>query len=245
MELNSQKPTSVSHDTTVWLHSTFVTVQGEGPLTGRRAVFVRFAGCNLQCPLCDTEYTAGAKQHNASALVRALIDKHTRYGTYVVTGGEPFRQPFALYLLCKDLLEAGKHVQIETNGKLGCGPHYSGFAMLKRMHGSRFQIVVSPKTARVHDHMHELADAWKYVVDATPLCEADMLPVSALNHPVPAGHTIARPRPSYTGPIYVNPADEQSVAANAANHAAALRVVHAGDDRRLLGVQLHKIYGLE
>src|SRR3954467_9071958 len=41
------------------IHSIFYTLQGEGPYSGCPAVFMRLAGCNLQCPGCDTDYTSG------------------------------------------------------------------------------------------------------------------------------------------------------------------------------------------
>lgn len=37
---------------TLDLHSIFYTIQGEGPFCGMPAVFIRLAGCNLQCPWC-------------------------------------------------------------------------------------------------------------------------------------------------------------------------------------------------
>lgn len=39
------------------VHSIFKTIQGEGPFSGHRAIFLRLAGCNLQCPLCFVKNT--------------------------------------------------------------------------------------------------------------------------------------------------------------------------------------------
>ena len=40
----------------------FYSLQGEGRNTGRAAIFIRFAGCNLKCPFCDTEFEMEALQ---------------------------------------------------------------------------------------------------------------------------------------------------------------------------------------
>ena len=34
----------------------FVSINGEGRLAGQLALFIRFAGCNLQCEYCDTKW---------------------------------------------------------------------------------------------------------------------------------------------------------------------------------------------
>ena len=36
----------------------FYSLQGEGFHTGRAAIFVRFSGCNLRCPFCDTDFSS-------------------------------------------------------------------------------------------------------------------------------------------------------------------------------------------
>ena len=58
-KINSQAIEKSAHYTTrsYDVHSIFPTIQGEGPFVGQPAIFIRLAGCNLQCPACDTDYT--------------------------------------------------------------------------------------------------------------------------------------------------------------------------------------------
>lgn len=113
----------------------FLTLQGEGAQAGRRAVFCRFAGCNLWtgreqdrakaiCKFCDTDFvgidgTLGGKYADAAALAAALAEcwgqgEDDRY--VVLTGGEPMLQVDAALI---DALHAhGFTIAIETNGTL-------------------------------------------------------------------------------------------------------------------------------
>ncbi len=109
----------------------FLTLQGEGMQAGRRAVFLRFAGCNLwsgreqdrakaQCTFCDTDFvgTNGANggRYDSEALagqVEALWGGGERR-LVVITGGEPMLQLDAALI---DALHArGFEVAVETNG---------------------------------------------------------------------------------------------------------------------------------
>lgn len=91
----------------------FYSIQGEGFFTGTPALFVRFSGCNLACDFCDTEHLPYADMTEED-IVRQAVDCPAAH--VVVTGGEPALQLTAS-LVCK-LHEAGKFVQVETNGTL-------------------------------------------------------------------------------------------------------------------------------
>lgn len=114
----------------------YYTLQGEGANTGRAAVFLRFAGCNLwsgreadrataTCNFCDTDFVGtdgpgGGKFATARALARAVAAAwpdsargHLR-PLVVCTGGEPLLQLDTRLITA--LHQAGFEVAIETNG---------------------------------------------------------------------------------------------------------------------------------
>jgi len=111
----------------------YYTLQGEGANTGRPAVFLRFAGCNLWtgreqdreravCRFCDTEFVGtdgpgGGSFADAAALARAVTGAwrgEAASQLVVCTGGEPLLQ------LDEPAIDAlhrvGFTVAVETNG---------------------------------------------------------------------------------------------------------------------------------
>ena len=97
----------------------FKTLQGEGAQAGRPAVFCRFAGCNLACSFCDTDFSGGDSFATAQALVDAI--EQTWQGAaehrfVVLTGGEPLLQ--VERPLIEQLHARGFEIAIETNGTL-------------------------------------------------------------------------------------------------------------------------------
>lgn len=93
------------------INETFYSLQGEGFYTGTPAFFIRFSGCNLACPFCDTQHADGILRSLDSLLDEAggCPARHV-----VLTGGEP--SLFADTALTAGLHRIGKFIAIETNG---------------------------------------------------------------------------------------------------------------------------------
>lgn len=98
--------------TTYRINEIFYSLQGEGHHTGRAAVFVRFSGCNLKCPFCDTDFSSYQEMTLGNIMTAVSVWRHC--GFVVLTGGEPSLQ--ADDALVEALHQAGFYVAMETNG---------------------------------------------------------------------------------------------------------------------------------
>lgn len=97
----------------------FRSIAGETTHSGRPAVFVRLAGCNLRCRYCDTAYAqTRGEELPLSDVLRTI--RRARERLVVVTGGEPLLQPATRSLL-GTLRRDGREVLLETNGSLDIG----------------------------------------------------------------------------------------------------------------------------
>ncbi len=90
----------------------FQSLQGEGYNTGMPAIFIRFGGCNLCCPWCDTHF-----DHFQKFTLTAILTRVLTYSAenIIITGGEPTLQKYLFELVVR-LKRFGYYIAIETNG---------------------------------------------------------------------------------------------------------------------------------
>jgi Organic radical activating enzymes len=111
----------------------FLTLQGEGMQAGRRAVFIRFAGCNLWtgreedrskavCQFCDTDFVGVDGDHGGRYEADALADQALSLWQgdgepfTVITGGEPTLQLDEPLIAA--LKQRGFTIAVESNGTI-------------------------------------------------------------------------------------------------------------------------------
>lgn len=164
----------------------FLTLQGEGARAGRRAVFLRFAGCNLWsgreqdraqavCRFCDTDFVGtdgenGGKFATAEALAAKAAGlwgagRKERY--IVLTGGEPMLQIDDA--LVEALHDEGFEIATETNGTLPAHPGIdwvcvspkAGSTVVQRS-GDELKLVWPQPAAPLPGHDPADMDGWAF-----------------------------------------------------------------------------------
>ncbi len=214
---NPIRPPEMTDGSLLLVQGIFLTLQGEGPLTGTPSVFIRLGGCNLACDFCDTEF----ESFHPMSLEEIISQTHALAGAArlaVITGGEPLRQN--IIPLCARLLESGFAVQIETNGTLW------------RELPESVTIVCSPKNtqgryAPLRPDVLARVDALKFIVSATHPHYQNVDDIGQTDRNIP---------------VYIQPMDEYDAAKNQANAAHAMALAQTHNYR--LSWQMHKVWGI-
>jgi 7-carboxy-7-deazaguanine synthase len=233
-QINFQEPVKADKtvDGSLLVHSVFKTIQGEGPNVGQPSIFIRLAGCNLQCPGCDTEYTGESLSRDTlfELMTRVLAASNSmqKKPLLVITGGEPLRQNLVPFINLA--IDHSYKVQIETNGTLG----FDRVTTLSKFAWQELEIVCSPKAGKVHETLWPFIVAYKYVANAGGLDPNDGLPTTVLGLP---GRP-ARPHDGYEHDVYLQPADENDVVLNRRNTDAVIASCQRFGHR--LCLQTHK-----
>ena len=193
----------------------FESLQGEGRNTGRPCVFIRFAGCNLQCPWCDTDV-----KRKFSASLDEILEELGQYRakSVILTGGEPTIQKEMPELVAA-LKKAGYWIGVETNGTNDAD--WLGFVDY---------VACSPKM-EFEDFIGSGKDS------ASPLREADEVRVVASDEKVVGFCKKIRQQIAATD-YYVSPCDRGGQI-----DFATAKSVLAQLDGWSLSVQLHKLLG--
>lgn len=161
----------------------FHSLQGEGPFSGRPAVFLRLSGCvEPLCPWCDTMYSCAPGQPmKIDDIYDSLISFNTNL--IVITGGEPFLQwNNGLARLERRLIDGSHLVQYETSGKIEIPADTGGFT------------VCSPKYIEKTWHFDtnnlSRVQAFKFVADG----DFDTIKLFIDSHCISADHTFIMPK---------------------------------------------------
>lgn len=101
----------------------FTSIQGEGLYLGVPQLFIRLAGCNLDCPYCDRPADGRSREYDLPGLLDEVARCRSRsrlpsLHSVSLTGGEPLCQASFLRSFLPGLRETGLPAYLETNGTL-------------------------------------------------------------------------------------------------------------------------------
>ena len=152
------------------INEIFYSIQGEGRWAGTPAVFIRLAGCNLECSWCDTDHTVKEMMTTgqvATSICAELAKKnyfqHVAPIQLVITGGEPTIHN--LEELCSRLKAYGfEKIAVETNGT---NPFHLQYLVDKKVLD---WVTFSPKPTHLYsieelERLERLVDEVKVVLD--------------------------------------------------------------------------------
>ncbi len=208
----------------------FYTLQGEGAHSGIPAVFVRFSGCNLRCPWCDTEF-ADFTSMTAEEIVNEALNLYDipneRRKMVVLTGGEPSLQVDTP--LIDALHDAGFYICIETNGTR---PLPDGIDW----------ITCSPKESSITNYLLPITKLSLHRVNEVKVVFTGTYDPEIWREQLEADHWLLQPL-RYTGEWLIEHAVDEWEDDRNDNLDDTVRYILAHPFWRL-SVQLHKIVGL-
>ena len=133
----------------------FESIQGEGPLLGIPALFIRLQQCNLftlscgSCKFCDTKYairSGGGDEFTADAIGDLILVSGREL--LVITGGEPLLQQNELLKTLNNVPEKLlRFINVETNGTLASDMSWEGiepsvlFSVSPKIHARDFLVL--------------------------------------------------------------------------------------------------------
>ena len=200
------------------VNNIFYSLQGEGRNTGRAAVFIRFAGCNLRCSFCDTEFETYREMSNEEIMaeVEALSPQISALKPLLVlTGGEPTLQVDEAFV---DFLhQHGYEVAMESNGTRPAPQNLDWLTVSPKVRSEKLEV-----------KSEKLADELKVVFDETTAPESYLSLLTSHFSPL----------------LFLQPCDTGDAARNEAIVARCVEYIKEHPWWRL-SLQTHKLVGFK
>jgi organic radical activating enzyme len=136
------------------INEIFYSLQGEGLRQGAPTIFIRLAGCNLNCDFCDSKNAwSHGQELSEDQIIKEVEDIKRRFASHWIclTGGEPLLQDIAP--LTHRLKTDHWNIQVETNGMI-----------FKNLTVDWYTVSPKPEDYRVQPDFRELAKEVKLVV---------------------------------------------------------------------------------